>query len=142
MNLDNHPCASHIQTCDHCALCEAGACCAGLSTAQKVQLLDVIRAERRAAQFHTAVAAEAQRQASQLREAIAAEAARTFSLADLMHIESERQVLGAPLPGAAWSLPAVAVADLPAATDAGQPAEPVSPQTRREAAYVPVARES
>lgn len=111
-----HPCADHIDTCDHCALCESGVCCAGLATDQRAQLLDLIQAERLSAQ---------------LQQAVTAEAARTVSFADLMRIETERQALGAPLDGDAWSLPVREGGALPAPPPDPTPA-------RKEAAYVRV----
>jgi hypothetical protein len=134
-----HPCASHIQTCDHCALCEAGVCCAGFSAQQRTQLIALIQAERQATQFHQAVAAEAERRVEHFRQAVTAEAKGTVSLADLLHIEAERQVLGAALQSPAWSLPAGASAGrgFPAAQEAAAS----SPNPRKEAIHVPVARQ-
>jgi hypothetical protein len=44
--------------------------------------------------------AEAERRAEQFRQAVTQEAQATFTLAELVRIETERQILGAPLPGA------------------------------------------
>ena len=69
--FEGHPCADHIATCDHCALCEAGVCCAGLSAQQRAEL-----------------EAQVQPPADQLRQAIASEAATTWSLADRLRGEA------------------------------------------------------
>jgi hypothetical protein len=98
-----HPCADHLATCDHCALCESGVCCAGLSAQQRADLIALIQAEQRSQRFQRAVTAEA---------------SRTFTLAELVQIETERQILGAPLhstaapvlPATAESAPAPATA--------------------------------
>jgi hypothetical protein len=94
-----HPCADHLATCDHCPICEAGVCCAGLSAQQRTQLIALIQAELRSQRFHRAVTAEA---------------SRTFTLAELVQIETERQVLGAPLHSAAVPVLSAAAESAPA----------------------------
>jgi hypothetical protein len=118
-----HPCADHIATCDRCALCEAGVCCAGLSAAQRVQVETAVQARR----FQCVVAAEVERREEQFQQAVAADVERTFSLAELVQIETERQVLGAPLHRAALPIRTLA------------PSDPHS-DSRKEGVYVHAAR--
>lgn len=113
----SHPCEG-LHPCDHCFLCDVvGVCCMSVSAEQRAQL-----------------EAKARAQLDQLRQAIVCEADTTFSLAELMQIEAERQVIGAPPLGSGWPLPAAQRLGLGAAADV------FLSHSRKEAVHVLAAR--
>jgi hypothetical protein len=106
-----HPCAEHMASCDHCALCEAGLCCASVSPAERARLESEYRRP------YAAIAA-----------AIVAEAGTIPTLRELVRRDAERRRLSASPPD--WrTLLRPAPADAQLLSD-----------SRKEATYVVVPR--
>lgn len=77
-----HPCADHFDTCDHCAICEAGVCCATLSPKQRAQL-----------------ESRQQSESERFRYAVIQEGQGIPAFADLVRAEAELEGVGALLLG-------------------------------------------